>query len=139
MPSPESTLERSWFTSTTDQVTGEHYSPLDLYLMGLMLPEEVPPFMLLTDVATFGALDSNGRMLFPSSPPSLDGPVEVQGTPKWLTIDDVIAANPKPVADYRGGKASAAGRLVGEVMKATRGRANPGVVKDLLFARLDAL
>jgi aspartyl-tRNA(Asn)/glutamyl-tRNA(Gln) amidotransferase subunit B len=54
-------------------------------------------------------------------------------------IDEIIAANPKPVADYKGGKASAAGRLVGEVMKATRGRANPGVVKDLLFARLDAL
>jgi len=53
-------------------------------------------------------------------------------------VDEVIAANPKPVADYRGGKASAAGRLVGEVMKATRGRANPNVVKDVLFARLDA-
>ena len=56
---------------------------------------------------------------------------------KW--IDQVIAANPKPVEDYTGGKVSAAGRLVGEVMKATRGRANPGVVKDVLFARLDAL
>ena len=54
-------------------------------------------------------------------------------------VDEVIAANPKPVADYKGGKVSAAGRLVGEVMKATRGRANPGVVKDVLFARLDAL
>jgi len=54
-------------------------------------------------------------------------------------VDEVIAANPKPVADYKGGKVSAASRLVGEVMKATRGRANPGVVKDLLFARLDAL
>ena len=54
-------------------------------------------------------------------------------------MDEVIAANPKPVEDYKGGKVSAAGRLVGEVMKATRGRANPGVVKDVLFARLDAL
>ena len=45
----------------------------------------------------------------------------------------------EPVEDYKGGKVSAAGRLVGEVMKATRGRANPGVVKDVLFARLDAL
>jgi aspartyl-tRNA(Asn)/glutamyl-tRNA(Gln) amidotransferase subunit B len=54
-------------------------------------------------------------------------------------VDEVIAANPKPVEDYKGGKVSAAGRLVGEVMKATRGRANPGVVKDVLFARLDAL
>jgi aspartyl-tRNA(Asn)/glutamyl-tRNA(Gln) amidotransferase subunit B len=54
-------------------------------------------------------------------------------------IDGVIAANPKPVADYKGGKPSAAGRLVGEVMKATRGRANPGVVNQLLRERLDAL
>jgi len=54
-------------------------------------------------------------------------------------IDGVIAANPKPVADYKSGKASAAGRLVGEVMKATRGRANPGVVNQLLRERLDAL
>jgi aspartyl-tRNA(Asn)/glutamyl-tRNA(Gln) amidotransferase subunit B len=54
-------------------------------------------------------------------------------------IDGVIAANPKPVADYKGGKTSAASRLVGEVMKATRGRANPAVVNELLRARLDAL
>src|SRR5207244_12633470 len=47
-------------------------------------------------------------------------------------VDEVIAANPKPVADYKGGKPSAAGRLVGEVMKATRGRANPGVVNELI-------
>ena len=53
-------------------------------------------------------------------------------------VDEVIAANPKPVEDYRGGKTSAAGRLVGEVMKATRGRANPGVVNELLRSRLDA-
>ncbi|MGE3270985.1 MAG: Asp-tRNA(Asn)/Glu-tRNA(Gln) amidotransferase subunit GatB [Chloroflexota bacterium] len=54
-------------------------------------------------------------------------------------IDGVIAANPRPVADYKGGKSSAAGRLVGEVMKATRGRANPGLVNQLLRERLDAL
>jgi aspartyl-tRNA(Asn)/glutamyl-tRNA(Gln) amidotransferase subunit B len=54
-------------------------------------------------------------------------------------VDEVIAANPKPVADYKGGKPTAAGRLVGEVMKATRGRANPGVVNQLMRERLDAL
>jgi aspartyl-tRNA(Asn)/glutamyl-tRNA(Gln) amidotransferase subunit B len=53
-------------------------------------------------------------------------------------VDEVIAANPQPVADYKGGKTSAAGRLVGEVMKATRGRANPAVVNQLLRARLGA-
>lgn len=53
-------------------------------------------------------------------------------------VDEVIAANPRPVADYKSGKTSAAGRLVGEVMKATRGRANPAVVIELVRARLDA-
>jgi len=51
-------------------------------------------------------------------------------------VDEVIAANPKPVEDYRSGKVSAAGRLVGEVMKATRGRANPAVVNELVRTRL---
>jgi len=49
----------------------------------------------------------------------------------------VIAANERPVADYRGGKTSALGRLVGEVMKATRGRANPAVVTEVLKRLLD--
>jgi aspartyl-tRNA(Asn)/glutamyl-tRNA(Gln) amidotransferase subunit B len=51
-------------------------------------------------------------------------------------VDGVIAANPQPVADYRAGKVAAVGRLVGEVMKATRGRANPGVVTELIKSRL---
>ena len=49
----------------------------------------------------------------------------------------VIEANPQPVADYLSGKTAALGRLVGEVMKATRGRANPAVVNDLLRKKLD--
>ncbi|MGE5590727.1 MAG: Asp-tRNA(Asn)/Glu-tRNA(Gln) amidotransferase subunit GatB [Bacillota bacterium] len=47
-------------------------------------------------------------------------------------IADVIAANPQPVADFRGGKETALGFLVGQVMKATRGKANPGMVNELL-------
>jgi aspartyl-tRNA(Asn)/glutamyl-tRNA(Gln) amidotransferase subunit B len=53
-------------------------------------------------------------------------------------VADVVAANPQPVADYRGGKTTALGRLVGEVMKATRGRANPGLVTELLREQLDS-
>ena len=52
-------------------------------------------------------------------------------------VAGVIAANERPVADYRAGKTSALGRLVGEVMKATRGRANPAVVTALLKQQLD--
>ena len=51
-------------------------------------------------------------------------------------IDKVLAANPKAVEDYRSGKEEAAKFLVGQVMRETRGRANPGVVNDLLRRRL---
>ncbi|HJP90258.1 MAG TPA: Asp-tRNA(Asn)/Glu-tRNA(Gln) amidotransferase subunit GatB [Candidatus Limnocylindrales bacterium] len=53
-------------------------------------------------------------------------------------VDDVLAANPGPVADYRAGKAAAIGFLVGQVMKATRGQANAAVAQAALRDRLDA-
>lgn len=51
-------------------------------------------------------------------------------------IDEVLAANPKQVEQYRGGKTGIIGFLVGQVMKASRGQANPQVVNDLLRAKL---
>ena len=45
--------------------------------------------------------------------------------------------NPKAVADFRAGKKQAAGFLVGQVMKATRGRANPARVNELIAAELN--
>ncbi|SHF08895.1 aspartyl/glutamyl-tRNA(Asn/Gln) amidotransferase subunit B [Desulforamulus putei DSM 12395] len=51
-------------------------------------------------------------------------------------VDEVIAANPKSVQDYRGGKTQAIGFLVGQVMKATRGKANPDLVNKLLKEKL---
>jgi aspartyl-tRNA(Asn)/glutamyl-tRNA(Gln) amidotransferase subunit B len=51
-------------------------------------------------------------------------------------IDKVLAANPRAVDDYRSGKEEAVKFLVGQVMRETRGRANPGMVNDLLRQRL---
>jgi aspartyl-tRNA(Asn)/glutamyl-tRNA(Gln) amidotransferase subunit B len=51
-------------------------------------------------------------------------------------VDEVIAANPGPVAEYRAGKEKAFNSLVGQVMKATRGKANPGQVTEILKAKL---
>ncbi|MGE5554301.1 MAG: Asp-tRNA(Asn)/Glu-tRNA(Gln) amidotransferase subunit GatB [Betaproteobacteria bacterium] len=51
-------------------------------------------------------------------------------------VEAVIAANPKSVADFQGGKEAALGYLVGQVMKETKGRANPGLVNQLLRDRL---
>ncbi len=45
---------------------------------------------------------------------------------------EVIEANPKAVSDYKGGKQAAIGALVGQMMKATKGQANPKKVNDLL-------
>lgn len=53
-------------------------------------------------------------------------------------VDAVIAANPKPVEDYKAGNKKAIGALVGQVMKQSKGKANPGVVNKLLAAKLDA-
>jgi aspartyl-tRNA(Asn)/glutamyl-tRNA(Gln) amidotransferase subunit B len=53
-------------------------------------------------------------------------------------VKKALAGNPAAVADYRSGKASALGALMGPVMRETRGRANPQEVQALLKAELDA-
>ena len=53
-------------------------------------------------------------------------------------IDEVIAANPDNVAQFRAGKDKAFNALVGQIMKASKGKANPQQVNDLLRARLAA-
>jgi len=53
-----------------------------------------------------------------------------------LIVEEVISNNPGPVNDYRGGKKQALGFLVGQIMKATRGKANPGLVNQLLREKL---
>jgi aspartyl-tRNA(Asn)/glutamyl-tRNA(Gln) amidotransferase subunit B len=51
-------------------------------------------------------------------------------------IREVIAANPDAVADYRAGKKGAVNFLVGQVMKMTRGRADPKVINTAMDAAL---
>ncbi|MFQ7574915.1 MAG: Asp-tRNA(Asn)/Glu-tRNA(Gln) amidotransferase subunit GatB [Lachnospira sp.] len=49
-----------------------------------------------------------------------------------MVIEKVIADNPQSVSDYRGGKVQAMGYLVGQTMKAMKGKANPGMVNQIL-------
>ena len=51
-------------------------------------------------------------------------------------IDEVIAANPGNVAAYKGGKVALMGWFVGQVMKASQGKANPGVVNQIFKSKL---
>ena len=53
-----------------------------------------------------------------------------------MIVDEVIAANPKQVAEYKAGKAAVLKFLVGQVMKASRGQANPAAVNQILAEKL---
>jgi aspartyl-tRNA(Asn)/glutamyl-tRNA(Gln) amidotransferase subunit B len=52
-------------------------------------------------------------------------------------IDEVIAASPKQVEQYRAGKKTMSGFFVGQVMKASKGQANPGLLNELVTRKLD--
>jgi len=74
-----------------------------------------------------------------------DAVIEAQGL-KQVTdvsaiepiIDEVLAANPKSVEEYRAGKDKAFNALVGQVMKASKGKASPAQVNELLKKKLQA-
>jgi len=53
-------------------------------------------------------------------------------------VDEVLAANPQQVADYRAGKEKAFNSLVGQTMKASKGKANPAQVNEILKKKLVA-
>ena len=52
-------------------------------------------------------------------------------------VDEVLAANPAAIADYRAGRTQVLGFLVGKAMKATRGQANAALVQETVRRRLD--
>jgi len=53
-------------------------------------------------------------------------------------IDEVLAGSPKQIEQYRAGQTRLLGYFVGQVMKATQGKANPGQVNELLKKKLDS-
>jgi aspartyl-tRNA(Asn)/glutamyl-tRNA(Gln) amidotransferase subunit B len=52
-------------------------------------------------------------------------------------IDEVIATNPKQVEQYRAGKTSIAGFFVGQVMRMSKGQANPALLNELVTKKLE--
>ncbi len=73
------------------------------------------------------------------------GPVYEREKPQQITdasaleklIDEVIAANPKQVEQYRSGKKTLAGFSVGQAMRASKGQANPALLNELVTKKLD--
>jgi aspartyl-tRNA(Asn)/glutamyl-tRNA(Gln) amidotransferase subunit B len=53
-------------------------------------------------------------------------------------IQEVIAANPKQLEQYRGGKKTVAAFFVGQVMRLSKGQANPALLNELVIRQLDS-
>jgi aspartyl-tRNA(Asn)/glutamyl-tRNA(Gln) amidotransferase subunit B len=75
--------------------------------------------------------------------PSADAIIDAQGLRQVTDsgaieaiIDEVLAANPKSVEEFRAGKEKAFNALVGQCMKASKGKANPAQVNELLKKKL---
>jgi len=63
---------------------------------------------------------------------------QISGEEELLAVArEVIGENPQAVEDYRAGKARAVQFLMGQVMRVTQGKANPGVVSELIKRQLD--
>lgn len=63
------------------------------------------------------------------------GQISDEGALKAI-VDEVVANNQKSIEDYKNGKTNALGYLVGQCMKASKGKGNPAVMKELLMAYL---
>lgn len=79
------------FTSNTS-APALAYGDVDLYLMGLIPPEEVDPFFVIQNPDTRNLTDDYGLPLRPESPPAFSAPVTLPGERLDLTIQDIIAA-----------------------------------------------
>jgi aspartyl-tRNA(Asn)/glutamyl-tRNA(Gln) amidotransferase subunit B len=88
------------------------------------LAKEIFPKMLATGDSASAIMERDGLKQISDSS-ALDG-----------IIGEVIAGNPKQVEQYKSGKTAVIGFLVGQVMKASRGQANPGMVNEMLKAKL---
>jgi aspartyl-tRNA(Asn)/glutamyl-tRNA(Gln) amidotransferase subunit B len=121
-------------------------------LLGLMKEKSITPESLLLEPENFAELIKmivRGEVSSRVAKDVLRHMVEVGGDPSTIVEDKglkqvsdtgaleevakkVIAANPKPVADYKAGKEQALQALVGQMMKETKGAANPSMIKEIL-------
>ena len=110
---------RSWWVSYLAQKANQQGIELD------QLP--ITP----TQVAHVVELIKAGKLTNKLARQAVDGVLAGEGD-----VDEAIAANPDIVAKYRAGNTKVAGAIVGQVMKATRGKADPGQVNKLIAAKL---
>jgi len=108
-------------------------------------PEQVKGMLMRLEDGTISA--KIGKQVFDelwAGAESADSVIEAKGLKQIsdsgaieAMIDEVLAANPGQVEEYRGGKDKLMSFFVGQVMRASKGKANPGQLNDLLKKKLE--
>ncbi|MEE8338123.1 MAG: Asp-tRNA(Asn)/Glu-tRNA(Gln) amidotransferase GatCAB subunit B, partial [Dehalococcoidia bacterium] len=111
-----------------------------------LTPEHIAELVDLVEGGTITA--ASGKEVLVTAFESGEMPAAIVEAQGLARVDDegeldgiaaaIVDANPKAVADYRGGKESAIKFLVGQVMRETRGRSDPNAAADALRKHLDA-
>jgi aspartyl-tRNA(Asn)/glutamyl-tRNA(Gln) amidotransferase subunit B len=134
----------NWMAGDIAALLREHDTPMD---GSPITPQHVADLVRLVGegaISSAGAKAALARAFDTGEP--IESIVEAQGLRQVsdagaleAVVDEVIAENPGPVEQFRGGKEGALNALVGHVMKKTRGSANPAMAGDLLRRRLERL
>ena len=113
-------------------------SPVTAAQLGLLITRIVDG--TLSNNAAKQVLDA----LWAGESPDVDAVIESKGLKQMndsgaleKIVDDVLAANPKNIEQYKAGNSKALNALVGQIMKGSQGKANPQQVNDLLRKKLD--
>jgi aspartyl-tRNA(Asn)/glutamyl-tRNA(Gln) amidotransferase subunit B len=113
----------------------------------------VPPGLNGQDLAALISMVDDGSLSSSAAKEVLDGVLSGEGSPRdvaerrdlvqvsdtgalEVAVDEVLAGNPKAADEFRSGEEKVLGFLVGQVMKATQGKADPRVVNRILRDRL---
>jgi aspartyl-tRNA(Asn)/glutamyl-tRNA(Gln) amidotransferase subunit B len=111
-------------------------------------PVDAPTLAKLVSRIADGTISNNGarqvfEALWTGAGRDVDAVIDTQGLRQMSDtgeleriLDEVLAAHPKSVEEYRAGKEKAFNALVGQAMKATKGKANPAQVNALLKSKL---
>jgi len=113
-------------------------SPVNAAQLGLLITRIVDG--TLSNNAAKQVLDA----LWAGESPDVDAVIESKGLKQMndsgaleKMVDEVLAANPKNIEQYKAGNSKALNALVGQIMKGSQGKANPQQVNDLLRKKLD--
>ncbi|MCE7927889.1 MAG: Asp-tRNA(Asn)/Glu-tRNA(Gln) amidotransferase subunit GatB [Dehalococcoidia bacterium] len=123
-----------WTNTTGQPITALKVTPASLSLLIGMVESGAITASVAKEV--FDQMAATGRsaaeIVEASGLAQISGSDELAGV-----VSKVLATNEKAVADYRAGKEAAVKFLVGQVMRETRGRANPQTVQDLIARELE--